>query len=79
MTRCPICPCDEIHPCPGMIGQRPDGMSHVCDLSASHGDAYREMIRLHGAGMSLPTIEESEAIMAQAEVSLMVNPGGCCG
>lgn len=78
MIHCSICPCDVMIVCPGMIGQRADDwMSHVCDLTASRGDAYREMIRLHGAGMSLPSLEESERIIANAEIFLRSNPCGC--
>jgi hypothetical protein len=67
-----------------MIGQRADGKSHVCDLADPagvkyQGEAQREAIRDHGAQMSLPSLEESEAIIAQAE-TIQTNPTGqCCG
>ena len=41
-----------------------------------------EGIRQHGSQMSLPSLEESERIIAQAQLAMEANPnprGGCCG
>ena len=86
-SRCSICPCPERCPCPGAIGQRPDGFSTLCDSAnprhpGFRGETHREAIRLHGQQMLLPSPEETESLIILAQAAGAANPnppGGCCG
>jgi len=76
-NRCPDCPAAKGHDCPGEHAAR------LCELARSR-PAYRESIRRHAAGFALPSIEESERIIARAQEAMAAGAGkgkgiGCCG